>query len=90
MAPMPEPMPVETAIRPSAGDRLQIRARKDPKPALIWAVGPSRPPDPPDPMVRAEATNFTSTTRIRMPRGFSCTAWMAASVPWPSASGANR
>ena len=51
MAPIPEPMPTDTAMRPSAGDRLQIRASSDPKPALIWAVGPSRPPDPPEPMV---------------------------------------
>ena len=39
-------------------------------------------------MVSAEATIFTKTVRIRTPRGLWCTAAIAASVPWPSASGA--
>ena len=63
---------------------------REAKPALIWPVGPSRPPEPPDPMVRADATILTITARNRIPRGLWWTAEMAASVPWPSASGANR
>ena len=90
MAPMPEPIPVATAIRPSAGSRSRRRARSDPKPALIWPVGPSRPPEPPEPMVRADATILTITARKRTPRGLWCTAEMAASVPCPCASGAMR
>jgi hypothetical protein len=68
MAPMPEPMPVATAMRPSAGSRSSTRASNDPKPALICPVGPSRPPDPPEPMVSAEATILTRTARKRTPR----------------------
>ncbi len=65
MAPMPEPMPIETAMRPSSGERSSTLASSDPNPALIWAVGPSRPPDPPEPMVKAEATILTKTARRR-------------------------
>lgn len=44
MAPMPEPIPIDTAMRPSSGDRSNNLARSEPKPALIWAVGlPGRP-----------------------------------------------
>ena len=39
-------------------------------------------------MVSAEATILTTTARKRSPRGLWCTAEIAASVPWPSASGA--
>ncbi len=90
MAPIPEPIPVTTAIRASAGLRSSSRAKREANPALIWPVGPSRPPEPPDPMVRADATILTMTARKRMPRGLWWTAEMAASVPCPSASGANR
>ncbi len=88
MAPMPEPIPVATATRLSAGSRSSIRESSEPKPALICAEGPSRPPEPPEPKVSADATIFTTTARARMPRGLWWTAWIAASVPWPSASGA--
>jgi hypothetical protein len=87
---MPEPMPTDTATRPSSGDRSRVRASSEPNPAEICAVGPSLPPEPPDPMVTADATIFTMTARARIMRGLRCTASMAASVPWPSASGASR
>ena len=81
MAPMPEPIPVATAMRPSAGSKSRTRVSSDPKPALIWPVGPSRPPEPPEPIVSAEATILTMTARKRTPLGLWCTAAMAASVP---------
>jgi len=90
MAPIPDPIPAITAMRASAGLRSNSLASSEAKPALIWPVGPSRPPEPPDPIVSAEATILTITARKRMPLGLWCTAEMAASVPWPSASGANR
>ncbi len=83
-------MPVLTAIRASRASRSRTRARNEPKPAPIWAVGPSRPPDPPEPMVIADATSLTSGIRARMLRAPWWKAAIAASVPWPSASGANR
>ncbi len=79
-----------TAIRASAGERASRRASSEPKPALIWAVGPSRPPEPPEPIVIAEETILTSATRARIPSGRWWTASIAASVPCPSASGASR
>jgi hypothetical protein len=89
IAPMPDPIPIETAIRPSSRDRSRARVSSEPNPALICAVGPSLPPDPPDPIVSAEAMILITTARSRMPRGFLCTALIAASVPCPSASGAH-
>jgi hypothetical protein len=69
MAPIPDPIPVTTAMRASAGLRSSSLANREAKPALICPVGPSRPPDPPDPMVSAEATILTMTARNRIPLG---------------------
>ena len=44
------------------GSRSSV-ASNEPKPAPIWAIGPSRPPEPPVPMVRALATILMSGTR---------------------------
>jgi len=90
MAPMPAPMPSDTAMRPSSSDRSSRRVSREPKPAEICAAGPSRPPEPPEPIVSALATVFTTMARPRIRRGSVCTASIASSVPWPSASGANR
>ena len=84
------PCRTATAIRASRASRSSRRARYDPNPAPIWAVGPSRPPDPPDPIVIAEATSLISGMRARTRRAPWWKAAMAASVPWPSASGARR
>ena len=89
MAPIPDPMPSETAMRPSASDSPNRRVNNEPKPAEIWAVGPSRPPEPPEPIVMALDTIFTATARARIDRGSLCTASIAASVPCPCASGAS-
>ena len=86
---MPDPIPIETAIRPSSGDRSRTRVSSEPNPALICAVGPSLPPDPPDPIVSADAMSLITTARSRIFLGFLCTASIAASVPCPSASGAH-
>ncbi len=61
----------------------------DPKPAAISAVGPSRPAEPPDPMVMAEASIFTGATRARSIPPVQCSAFTTVSVPCPSVSGAN-
>jgi len=81
IAPMPAPIPSATAVRPSSSDRFSRRVSSDEKPAEICAVGPSRPADPPEPIVSALATIFTSTARKRIVRGSPCTASMASSVP---------
>ena len=51
---------------PVPGISFKIVARKDPKPAPIWAMGPSLPAEPPLPMVMAEAIIFTNGTRLRI------------------------
>ena len=89
MAPMPAPTPNDTRILPSSSERCSRRASIDEKPAEIWAAGPSRPAEPPEPMVRALEIILTTTTRARMCRGSVWIASIALSVPWPLASGAN-
>ncbi len=66
---MPEPMPTKTAIRPSASESASQRLTSEPKPALICAVGPSRPPEPPEPIVSADATILTTIARTRIAPG---------------------
>lgn len=50
-APMPAPIPAHTAMRRSLASSCNRSLTKEPNPAEIWATGPSRPADPPDPMV---------------------------------------
>ena len=57
---MPAPMPSATAIRPSSSDRLQPSGQHELKPAEICAVGPSRPAEPPEPIVSALDTILTT------------------------------
>ncbi len=66
MAATPAPIPAAIRIRRSAGRRRSKLPRNEPKPAPIWAIGPSRPPEPPVPMVKALAMIFTSGTRGRI------------------------
>ena len=51
------------------------------------AVGPSRPAEPPEPIVIADAIIFTGATRARMVPPVQCRALTTVSVPWPSVSG---
>jgi hypothetical protein len=66
IAPIPEPMPAAISTRRSAGRSRNKLANREPKPAPICAMGPSRPPDPPVPNVKALATIFTNGTRGRI------------------------
>ncbi len=56
----------------------------------IWTMGPSRPTEPPVPMVNAEARDLTSTMRGRMNPPLVITAAITSGTPWPLASGAKR
>ena len=58
--------------------------------AAICAVGPSLPPEPPEPMVIADAIILTGMARSRIPAGSVLIARIATSVPCPSVSGATR
>ena len=87
---MPAPMPAATAMRRSWASRWSQSPISEAKPAEICAAGPSRPPEPPEPMVMAEATSLIGGMRARMRPHLWWIASMAASVPWPSASGASE
>ena len=66
MAPMPPAPPANIKSRRSRSLKPSFDARNDPKPAPICAIGPSRPAEPPVPMVMIEATVFTKGTRPRI------------------------
>jgi len=88
MAPIPAAAPASMRIRRSPGGSLSTRARYDPNPEPIWAIGPSCPADPPVPIVMIEATDLISGTRVRIMPPPRWKARIMASVPCPSASGA--
>lgn len=62
MAPMPEAVAAETAIRASGVAILSFLHSEEMTVALIWAVGPSRPPEPPEPITREDAMILTAAT----------------------------
>ena len=63
---MPAPSPTANAILRSSTLSFSILLRTEPKPAAIWAVGPSRPPLPPLPIVMAAVTALSKGIRARM------------------------
>jgi hypothetical protein len=82
-------MQTATAILLSLSLNPSKSATKDPIPAEICAVGPSLPALPPEPIVIAEANPLTNGILLLISP---CSLWnalIAASVPCPSASGAN-
>ena len=56
----------------------------------ICTIGPSRPADPPNPIVSDEAITLTVTTRLRMCPPRVANAVMTSGTPCPFASRANR
>ena len=65
-------------------------AMVEPREAPTWTIGPSRPADPPEPIVRAEARIFTTATRPGMRPPLRRTASMTSGMPCPFAEGAKR
>src|SRR5580704_8303894 len=65
IAAIPAPIPAASKTRRSAGRNRRNPPSNDPNPAPICAIGPSRPPDPPEPIVSALATSLMSGTRGR-------------------------
>ena len=65
-------------------------AMVDPSDAPTCTIGPSRPAEPPEPIVRAEATILTMATRPGMRPPFRRTASITSGMPWPFAEGAKR
>ena len=65
IAERPAAIPINTSRRLSLSGRWSSDAYTEPKPAAINAMGPSRPADPPEPIVIADASIFTGATRAR-------------------------
>ena len=68
MADRPAAIPMRTNNRRSLSGRFSTFAYTEPKPAAMSAVGPSRPADPPEPIVMAEASIFTERRVREAPR----------------------
>ena len=94
-APKIEPMPAPDADRNGAPRRPAVRGRARGQAATPSAGAPQpsaprdRPSHPSRSRDRRGERTLTSTVRTRTPRGSWWTAEIAASVPCPSASGAN-
>ena len=63
MAPTPPAAPANIKSRRSVGGSFNTRASQEPKPAPIWAIGPSWPAEPPVPMVMIDAIVLITGTR---------------------------
>ena len=70
IAERPADMPMSNNRRRSRALRPVTVAYHDPAAAVTNAIGPSRPADPPDPMVIADARSLSGPTRARIPPSF--------------------
>ena len=86
--PAPEPHAASSTTR--AVGILSAEAIDEPSAAPTWTIGPSRPAEPPDPMVSAEATSFTTATRPGIAPPLRRTASITSGIPCPFADGAKR
>ena len=66
VAAMPAPAPAATSVMRCHGAISIIWPSEEPRVAPIWMIGPSRPTEAPLPMDRAEATDLTKITAVRM------------------------
>jgi hypothetical protein len=89
VAEMPPAAPQATMIRSRFSGSRTHCPTLEPNAEPICTIGPSRPTEPPDPMVSADARAFTTLTcqRIRPPP--SATAIITSGTPCPRASRAH-
>ena len=90
VAAMPPAAPALTRARSRDLSSFSSWPSDDPAAAPIWTIGPSRPADPPDPMVSAEATVLTRITTGRIRPPVVSMAVMTSGTPCPLASGAKK
>ncbi len=88
-AAMPAATPETIRMRRSRGPTPSNRPTSEPSEPPICIVGPSRPPEPPVPRVKIEASAFTQVTRRRMSPALRWKASIMASPPPPRVSGAS-
>ena len=63
-APMAAPAPAATSDLTSSSPSLKLLDTHEPTAAPICTIGPSRPAEPPDPIVTAVANIFSGMTRF--------------------------
>ncbi len=90
VAAIPPAAPQATSSRcRSSATRTRV-PRVEPSAAPICTMGPSRPTDPPPPMVNADASAFTTATRAGIFPPLRATATITSGTPCPRASRAKR
>ena len=90
VAAMPPAAPAATSARSRDLSIFSNWPTLEPTAAPIWMIGPSRPAEPPDPMVIAEAIALTRITTGRMCPPLVSMAVMTSGTPCPLASGAKK
>ena len=90
VAAMPAADPHEASRTTRETGMCSHDAMVDPSDAPTCTIGPSRPAEPPEPIVRAEARIFTNATRPGIRPPFRRTASITSGMPWPFAEGAKR
>ncbi len=87
---MPAAAPHPTRVRRRSADTRNTCPMVDPKAEPICTMGPSRPTEPPVPIVIAEARALIRTRRVRITPPRKATASITSGTPWPLASLASR
>ena len=90
VAAIPAPAPQATSVMIWRSEIRSTWPTVDPMPAPIWAIGPSRPADPPDPIVSAVVIALTRTTRGLMIPFSRATEKITSEIPCPLASRARK
>ncbi len=85
-AAIPAAAPHPTRVCMRLREHLNHWPKVEPMAEPIWTMGPSRPTEPPDAMVMAEATALLTTTRGRITPFFKVMASITSGTPWPLAS----
>ncbi len=88
VAAMPPAAPQATESMTRRSGRRNHWASAEPNAEPICTMGPSRPAEPPLPMVRAAARILKTDTRARIRPPSCATASMTSGTPWPLVSGA--
>ena len=86
---MPAATPDTIRMRRSRMSTPSSQPHVDPSAPPICMVGPSRPPEPPVPSVKIDASPFTHATRLRTMPSWRWKALIIASPPPPRVSGAS-
>jgi hypothetical protein len=86
VAAIPAAAPQPTRVRSWRGGAFNKRPSQDAAAAPIWTIGPSRPTEPPDPIVIADTSVFRPSTRRRIVPPCRATASMTSGTPGPRAS----